>query len=82
MQQYQLKEDEVCLFESEVFEKESIKYYDLMLTNYNIVLCYTNRGKIKGKKAVVSTYPITEVKFYQERPFIKLDKNIVEVYIK
>ena len=75
MKNYLLKEDEVCLFEARVYEQNTAKDYDFMLTNFNIVLFASGDDNI-------IVYPITEVKYYEGKPYIKINKNLVEIYLK
>ena len=75
MKNYLLKDDEVCLFEAKIFEQNNEKDYEIMLTNFNLVLSCCVEEK-------VDIYPTSEVKYYEGKPYIKLNKNVVEIYLK
>lgn len=82
MKQYKLREDEVCLCETGAYEEITGKYYDIMLTNINLVLLHTKQRLFKPSEYTVTTYLISDIKFYNNEPYIKLSKKIIEVYFK
>lgn len=82
MKQYELREDEVCLCETKAYEENTDKYYDIMLTNINFVMLHTKQRLFKHDECTLTIYPINDVKFYNDEPYVKLSKRVVEIYFK
>lgn len=85
MENYTLQLNETVLYEDSVYESEVGRSH-LILTNLNIVLIITkriSRGLFKKdlEEVYVKTYPISEVKVYNDLPQVKQKMKDVTLYL-
>lgn len=82
MNEYQLKPDEILLYEGAIL-RAGIKGYttNLILTDKNIVFEMTEK-KIFGKgNILVESFPITDIKQYNEEPQVKCKGSEVTIFL-
>ena len=83
MENYQLAEDEVILYKGEITLSGEQEKSFLYFTNLNFVFITTIKNIFNGEeKTFIEKYPVEEIKIYQNKPQIKVNKNIVELYFK
>ena len=82
MKHYTLLENEVCLYEGTAFGKDDRKLYTIILTNLHIVLIHEKPKLFKANEVTVNTYPVDQIKFYNEQPQVKINHHTVEIYLK
>jgi hypothetical protein len=54
---------------------------EVMLTNVNIVIISKTKKLFKPEEVSVTTYPVSDIKVYDEKPQVKVKGNTVEVYM-
>ena len=77
MEYYKLGEDESPLFKCDCSDDLKI-----ILTNLNFVFININKRLLHSDEAVVEVIPKEDVKFYNEKPQIKQQGSLVEMYFK
>ncbi|MBQ7797760.1 MAG: hypothetical protein IJ371_01400 [Clostridia bacterium] len=81
MKNYELSSNEVVLYKGDVTPVEDKGAIRLILTNLNIVFITTHK-KFFGKEEIdVESYPVGEIKIYNGVPQLKVQGNIVEIYL-
>lgn len=80
MKDYELKVDEVVLYKGDVSYEEREGDTYLYLTNRNLVLVTKLKKFFSEEKTSVDVFPVSEIKIYEEKPQIKVEKNKVEIY--
>ena len=80
MEYYQLKSDEVVLFKGFITFANEQEKTNLILTNQNVVFITKFKDEFLNENAKVEYYAVEDVKMYEGKPQIKLNKNIVEIY--
>ncbi len=80
MENYKLEENEVVLYKgSAILDKEK-GTTELILTNLNLVLITTKKKLFSEPEVTVKTYPMEQVKVYQNTPQIIRKDSKIEVY--
>jgi len=77
MEYYKLGENESPLFKCDCSDELKI-----ILTNLNFVFININKRLLHSDEAVVEVIPKEDVKFYNEKPQIKQQGSLVEMYFK
>lgn len=77
MEYYKLGENESPLFKCDCSDELKI-----ILTNLNFVFININKSLLHSDEAVVEVIPKEDVKFYNEKPQIKQQGSLVEMYFK
>ena len=90
MEHYELRQDEVILYHTNImFSSSTPKKKDnstpkfpteFLLTNFNFVFITRTKRLLAKEKVTVETYSIENVKFYQERPHIIKKGKKAEIY--
>lgn len=90
MKGYELQNNEVVLFHTDVNSLisgdkstkkigQTVEEY-LLLTNFNIVVIKTKKQMFRKETSEQSVYPLTEIKYYNNMPYVIKKGKIVEVY--
>jgi len=83
MNNYQLTEDEVVLYKGEIILSGEQEKSQLFFTNLNIIFVTTIKNIFSSEeKTFIEKYPVEEIKIYKDEPQIKINKNVVEIYLK
>lgn len=80
MEYYQLKSDEVVLFKGFITFVNEQEKTNLILTNQNVVFITKYKDEFLNENAKVEYYSVEEVKMYEGKPQVKVNKNLVEIY--
>lgn len=80
MKDYELNADEVVLYKGDVSYEEREGNTYLYLTNRNLVLVTKLKKLFSEEKTSLDVFPVSEIKIYEEKPQIKIEKNKVEIY--
>lgn len=80
MKNYELGSDEVVLFKSNVFLPEDEAGGEILLTNKFFVVLRQIKKPFTKTEIKACVYPLEEVKTYKDKPYIKVNKNQVDLY--
>lgn len=81
MEHYKLQPDEVMLFEDHIFISGSKASNHLILTNFNLVVISTIKKMFKSDDVTVTSYPVTDIKIFNDAPQVKQSKDVVTVFL-
>ena len=81
MTNYNLQQNETILYQGNVSLEKRAGTVEMMLTNINLVFVITTRKFLSKSQVDVETYPIDEIKIYNNVPQIKQKNSRVEIYL-
>lgn len=82
MEHYNLAEDEVVLYKGDVRFCGKPNLSQLVLTNKNLVFITKNESDVDINDIVTDVVSLSDIKFYQDIPQVKVNSNDVEIYLK
>lgn len=82
MEHYNLAEDEVVLYKGDVRFCGKPSLSQLVLTNKNLVFITKNESDVDINDIVTDVVSLSDIKFYQDIPQVKVNSNDVEIYLK
>ncbi len=81
MTNYTLQSNETVLYQGNVSLEKRNGSAELILTNLNLVFVITIHKFFAKSQVEVETYPVSEIKFYNDAPQIKQKNSRVEVFL-
>ena len=81
MTNYNLLPNESVLYSGDVFIEELNGDHELTLTNLNIIIVSTVKKLFAKEQITVNTYPVEQIKIYNEIPQIKQKGSNVEIFL-
>ena len=81
MTNYSLQPNESVLYQGNVTLEKRNGSVELILTNLNLVFVITIKKFLAKSQVEVETYPIEEIKFYNNIPQIKQKNSRVEIFL-
>ena len=81
MTNYALQPNEIILYQGNVSIEKRNGTVEMILTNLNLVLIITVRKFLAKAQVDVETYPIQEIKIYNNEPQIKQKNARVEIFL-
>lgn len=83
MNDYNLKSDEVLLYSGNAYLiGDNNGRIEILLTNLNLVLISKTKKLFAKKETKISTYPMQDIKFFNDKPQIKNKDKHVELYFQ
>lgn len=80
MENYSLQSDESVIYKGDVSLIDKNGSTNMILTNLNIVLVTKNKKLFQKEEVEIETYPIEDIKIYDNVPQIKIEGDVVEIY--
>ncbi|MBQ8206394.1 MAG: hypothetical protein IJZ77_02945 [Bacilli bacterium] len=81
MKHYELESNEVVLYKGDVTQPNKKGLTQLILTNLNLVFIATHKKLFSKEQVTTETYPTNEIKIYNNIPQLKVNGDIVEIYL-
>lgn len=82
MEHYNLQANESVLYKNHIsYSKNRRASCELILTNLNLVIISTTKKAFSKPQTEVESFPIEEIKVYNEVPQIKAKETTVEIYL-
>ena len=81
MTNYALQPNETVLYQGNVSLEKRNGTVEMILTNLNLVFVITTRKFLAKSQVDVETYPIEEIKIYNNTPQIKQKNSRVEIFL-
>jgi hypothetical protein len=78
---YALQQNETILYQGNVSLEKRTGTVEIILTNLNLVLIITTRKFLSKSQIDVETYPIEDIKIYNNVPQIKQKNACVEIFL-
>lgn len=81
MTNYTLQQNETVLYQGNVSLEKRNGTVEIILTNLNLVFVITTRKFLAKSQVDVETYPVEEIKIYNNTPQIKQKNSRVEIFL-
>lgn len=81
MTNYTLQQNETVLYQGNVSLENRNGTVEMILTNLNLVFVITTRKFLAKSQVDVETYPVEEIKIYNNTPQIKQKNSHVEIFL-